>query len=220
MRDPFIIITVGHSGSSAFTNILNELGLFIGTNLIKGKNKNYYEHKYFQEVNQTILGSDGYPYEFSDTEGLLKRLEVYDGNKEFINKIRKESFNIMENEGCDNRPWGFKNPKSCLTFPIWHQIFPNAKYFFLTRNYEDTKKGWHPKGDDGYFLFEKVFKKAIEFCEKEKITHYIIDYNELTYCFEETIKKLSCIIHIKDMNTIKNIWKPKYESIDVTCPSR
>jgi hypothetical protein len=44
---------------------------------------------------------------------------------------------IMLEQGYKEGPWMYKGAKACLTWPIWHGAFPNAKWVIVRRRTND-----------------------------------------------------------------------------------
>jgi hypothetical protein len=70
--------------------------------------------------------------------------------------------------------WGWKDPRSTLTFPIWLRLFPNARFLHVVRNGIDVAISTHRRSQKQK---RKVYKRLLP-----------IDYSPNTlsfeYCFE------------------------------------
>lgn len=213
MKEPVIIVTTGHAGSSAFVEVLNNFGMFIGKKLSVA-HKKFFENRYFQEVNRKILGGKGYPYPFMPAPRSTV-LDNYMEDEDYINTVRTQVFETMCSEGLkDDMVWGFKDPRTCLTFPFWNKVFPNAKTIMLNRRVEDTHHGWHSKGDDGYFYYLKCFVDNIQILISEGKDYFKLEYDDLSFKWTETIKNLTSWvgldINVDDIERCRDLWKPKY----------
>jgi hypothetical protein len=214
MKDPAIIVTTGHAGSSALVKILNKLGLFIGKNLSVA-HKKFFENKFFQTINRKMLGSQGYPYPFMPAPRMTA-LGKFVEDENYIIKVREQAFNAMKKEGLgDDALWGFKDPRTCLTFPFWNRVFPNAKWVMLDRKKDDVHKGWHTKGDDGYFYYYDCFVENMEMLCLEGKDYFLLHYDDVSFKWLETMRTLVDWIGLdvtdNDIEECRKLWKPKYD---------
>lgn len=212
MKQPVIIVTVGHSGSSGLMAVLSARGLAMGTSIKKTPQKNYQEHTFFQGINRKILGAQGYPYPWNPSQ----RMEVvgrYADSEKKVMEIRARAFTRMAEEGVSPLDqWGFKDPRTCLSFPFWIRVFPEAKLLFLNRKESDTAKGWHGLGDDGYYDFKKAFEENLAMAKELGMDVFGLSYDDLSDNWEETVKRLDEWLGFdapKDAGLEK--WKPKYD---------
>lgn len=213
MKEPVIIVTTGHAGSSALVEVLNNLGMFIGKKLSVA-HKKFYENKFFQTVNRKMLGSQGYPYPFMPAPRMTV-ISKFVENNDYINTVRSQAFDVMKSEGLEeNMIWGFKDPRTCLTFPFWKEVFPNAKWVMLVRRTDDTHKGWHAKGDDGYFYYYNCFNENLKMLVDENKDHFVLHYDDVSFNWSDTIKELVNWIGLNvsenNIEECRKLWKPKY----------
>ncbi len=144
MRDPVIFIGMHRSGTSMLGRMLEELGVFFGAS--KDINN---EALFFQELNEWLLGQCGgrwdYPTPFNQyfwrNQDVIKWTEVYLRNLlaspravQFLGVRRFLSGGMRSLE----EPWGWKDPRSTFTLPIWLRVFPNAKVVSIERNGVDV----------------------------------------------------------------------------------
>lgn len=130
------------SGTSLIAEMLQNMGLFIGKDL-----NIHYESKILVDINDFILsvahGAWDYPLPI---EKLLQN------DKSFTNVINalQSSLNTIrfyKNFWGQKYPifkthseivWGWKEPRTTVTFPFWLRIFPDAKFIFIYRNGVDV----------------------------------------------------------------------------------
>ncbi|MFT6216073.1 MAG: hypothetical protein ACJAS3_002475 [Roseivirga sp.] len=142
---PVILLGMHRSGTTLTSKLLQSSGLFMGS--LRGEDTN--ESLFFQNVNKaifTIAHSD-----WDVPESLQEALE----NETFFKLIRE-----ILGEYCDtptkirsftglkanqtgslfslNEPWGWKDPRTCFTLPLWLALFPDAKVLFIYRNAVDV----------------------------------------------------------------------------------
>ena len=106
------IIGMHRSGTSMITGILHKCGLKLGENLLMGARDNpkgHFESRQFIRINNEILFRNGGRWHSPP-----KNIHFYPGIK---NKMRQfvNGFNPQKISG-------FKDPRVCLTFPLWYRV--------------------------------------------------------------------------------------------------
>lgn len=117
------------SGTSLLTGLLMRCGLHVGTNLLmhaKDNPKGHYEEKRFLNLNNQLLIRNGGswhkpPHSIS-----------YQGS-------RKDMIEFLAREEWQREFVGWKDPRICLTFPLWHElIYPEKiKILYIIRPLEE-----------------------------------------------------------------------------------
>jgi hypothetical protein len=127
---PVFILGVPRSGTSLVTGLLALNGLWVGRTLAGDVSnpKGYFENIALRDgVNKELLSQLGY-----DRFG-VQSLPPAVGLPRAPG-LRKLVLSSIAAEGYDgSRPWGFKDPKLTLTWPIWHQEFPQARWIVVRR---------------------------------------------------------------------------------------
>ncbi|MBT3759521.1 MAG: sulfotransferase [Candidatus Marinimicrobia bacterium] len=143
-KPPIIIIGMHRSGTTMLAKFLGELGVFMGND----KEKNY-ESKFFQKLNKWMLSVAGCSWDNPDGFGLLL------DNRDILSIINSRientvnslflyqffgAFKFIKNRSLFNlnSPWGWKDPRTTITLPIWLKLFPNAKIIYITRHGVDV----------------------------------------------------------------------------------
>jgi hypothetical protein len=130
INSPVFILGVPRSGTSLVTGLLALNGLWVGQTLQgdEANPKGYFENIRLREnINKgllTRLGADRSGVQsFPPMTGLPR-----------VPNLRKVVFEMITEEGYNGSgPWGFKDPKLTLTWPIWHQEFPKARWIIVRR---------------------------------------------------------------------------------------
>ena len=137
------------SGTSLVTGILQRCGLHVGTNLLmhaKDNPKGHYEEKRFLNLNNQLLirngGSWHSPPHSISYQGLRKPMIEFLGREEW-----KREF------------VGWKDPRICLTFPLWHNLIrpENVKIVYIQRPLEEVAQSLVKRNGFSY-------RKALELC--------------------------------------------------------
>ncbi len=126
MIPPTIIAGPGRSGTSMVARMLNLCGLDLGPEdtMIRPKADNpagFWEQRQIVAINNAILGASG---------------GTWDKPPESIARCEhlKAAARALEGWGKINLPWGFKDPRCCLTLPFWRAVYPGAKVVLVWRS--------------------------------------------------------------------------------------
>jgi len=139
-RQPVIILGMHRSGTSMVSELLHELGLFVGHKL-----QDDHESTYFLELNEQIMNRVSATWDcprpvldFLACEGAARMTATALSAdlasrriKAFLGRGSLESF---------DKPWGWKDPRTVFTLPLWLRIFPQARLVYIVRNGIDVAK--------------------------------------------------------------------------------
>jgi hypothetical protein len=139
-QDPIILLGMHRSGTSLLSKILGQFGIHMGNRLGKLNETNF-----FLDIDILLLelfhGFWDYP---------LSMENIFQNNSKAIKNINFElrnwinSYRFYKNYvGIRNfkkfyleraTPWGWKNPRSTVTWPFWFDVFKSPKFIFIYRN--------------------------------------------------------------------------------------
>jgi hypothetical protein len=145
-RQPVILLGMHRSGTAMIARLLDELGLFQGSEL-----QDDHESTWFLEVNDMLLRRVGASWDnpgpmhgFLQNELALrltsrclhddlssKRMSPFLGMKRYLRHRGLENF---------DQPWGWKDPRTIFTLPLWLRLFPEARMVYIVRNGVDVAK--------------------------------------------------------------------------------
>jgi len=120
------------SGTSMVAKMLNSCGLCLGGEsvLVAPSRDNpggYWENKNFVSINNGILSEFGsswdYPQRLPDGWESDQKMVPYRARVEVLLQGLK-----------GHEPWGWKDPRMCLTLPFWMSILPQTKVVVCLRN--------------------------------------------------------------------------------------
>jgi hypothetical protein len=161
---PVIIIGMHRSGTSMITQLLKKLGLFVGKRL-----DYHYEALFFQKINIWLLQLAG--AHWSRPAPLKTLLSHSLLRKQCIEVIRYwlsarvylaylGIWNSLRYHSIFNLPfvWGWKDPRSTITLPIWLDIFPQAKIVYIIRNGVDVASSLSRRA--GHMLENSLFNHS------------------------------------------------------------
>lgn len=133
MPQPILITGAARSGTSMVAGVINMCGAFGG--LMSGSNKNN-EKGMFE--NARIRNQILKPYLRNLGVDRLGQYPLPDINKMPIpSDWRIQIERIIKMEGYSSGPWMYKGAKMCLTWPVWHYAFPDAKWIIVRRRTGD-----------------------------------------------------------------------------------
>jgi hypothetical protein len=148
----YVVLGMHKSGTTLVSQILHASGINMGDFDVSRDydDGNHYEREATYRVNQSLLQGNMIP----SLTGLVNRLTgrgrkalhkenlSYD-SRAIIWRLPKEATpeqqsNIQEVIRCCNEAysdWGFKDPRTCLTYPLWRRELPAHKVIVSFRSY-------------------------------------------------------------------------------------
>ncbi len=143
---PIIIIGMHRSGTSMITTMLRKMGLFIGNKLDYNC-----EACFFQNINRWILHQSGgtwdnpstINYILEDSEIRTLTLDYMDymiKTPRFASYLGWRKYLLSLTNLKSDMNWGWKDPRTTFTIPLWLEIFPAAKVIHILRHGVDVAK--------------------------------------------------------------------------------
>ncbi len=160
---PIIILGMHRSGTTMITELLQQLGLFVGDKL-----DDNHESLFFFDLNKWIfevgIAKTDYPYNLQlmnpnckaeivnvlDYHMSSSRRKKYLGNKR-IKDIRDIDFK-----------WGWKEPRNSFTLEFFKELFPDAKIIHIYRNPIDSANSYIKRDIERRNQFNLTWKKKIK----------------------------------------------------------
>jgi hypothetical protein len=159
-HQPILIISPPRSGSSLFSNIISDAGVFGG--ITKPANE-FNINGYFENVGITKL-----------IVSYLKRCDISGLGKKYqplglsvpYPALAADCYKVIYDEGYVNGMWYFKDPKLCWTWQMFHAAFPEAKWVIVDRDKEQVLSSYRrtPFMDayDGRTAWELYLNRALQ----------------------------------------------------------
>lgn len=185
-QQPIIIIGMHRSGTTMIASMLRELGLFIGNDLEKNS-----ESQYFMMLNAWILKESGGRWD--NPTIVLRTLQNAMVRNYFVEYIKTQielpvvsSYlgisRYLRYGGLNNLdfPWCWKDPVNTFTLPIWLDIFPNAKIIHVYRNGIDVASSLRERSSNeiNKELNKSKIKKSLT-CLRSKLGPVATSFNTL-----------------------------------------
>lgn len=141
---PLVVVGAHRSGTSITTQMLAELGVFVGKRLDQNS-----EATYIQRLNRRILDEVGAHWSTPLLANeILERLRE-DGTLRSLSQSIGEYFGgplfDLEYWGSwsgRSRPtsWGWKDPRNLLVMPVYEELFPSLRIVWVRRHPFDTAR--------------------------------------------------------------------------------
>jgi hypothetical protein len=132
---PVVILGMHRSGTTALTEMLSQAGLEVGRDIDV-----LHESAHFQQINIRLLGLAG--ARWTDVGPFLDRV----GDAAFRRTCRSVAEDRLRkgfarrflgwpmHRAAAGTAWGWKDPRTCITVAVWHEVFPEARFLHITRH--------------------------------------------------------------------------------------
>jgi hypothetical protein len=158
---PLIIIGMHRSGTSMLARLLREAGLFLGWRTQPAHD----EAKFFQGLNNWANNQATADWDAPEgIDDLLANPIAFKAATDYLSlsvqSPRAVDFlgpaRYVRTRGIGKltEPWGFKDPRSTFTLPLWLEVFPNARVVHTTRHGMDVAESLRVR--EVAFLREQV----------------------------------------------------------------
>jgi hypothetical protein len=139
-RQPVIVLGMHRSGTSMISELLNELGLFVGQQL-----QDDHESTFFLDLNEQIMNRVSAAWDrpmpvldfLACEEAARMTAEALAAD---LSSRRIKGFLKHGSLEKLNDPWGWKDPRTVFTLPLWLRLFPDAKLVYIVRHGIDVAK--------------------------------------------------------------------------------
>lgn len=150
---PIILIGMHRSGTSLLVTLLEQLGVFMGAR----KDRNGESHL-FQALNIWLMKQAGASWDVPEpTEYLLHNERMLAVAEEYLRGLldgpRSVQFlgwpRYLKYRGVMalDIPWGWKDPRTTYTLPLWRRLFPDAKIINIERHGVDVAQSLKVRQD-------------------------------------------------------------------------
>jgi hypothetical protein len=145
MTPPIIILGMHRSGTTIVSRVLERLGLFVGWQ------KPYEnEARVFVQLNTWLLQNCGATWDWPNAihELWTNDLVRTSAGEYFRGFLRAQAFRFLgprrwlkyRDVGNLDVPWGWKDPRSTFTLPLWLDLFPDSRIVHVSRNGVDVAR--------------------------------------------------------------------------------
>lgn len=141
---PVILLGMHRSGTAMIARLLDELGLFQGSELQED-----HESTWFLDINDVLLRRVNAAWDHPrPIVEFLRNPEAFDLTRrclaDDLSSSRSRQFLGLKwsQRGKSlltyDQPWGWKDPRTLFTLPLWLDLFPGAKLVYIVRNGVDV----------------------------------------------------------------------------------
>ncbi len=129
--DPVILLGMHHSGTSILAEFLHRFGVFMNPSM------GHHESRFFTlEVNDTLVLGGGDAWTRDPILSVEQVMAKLDEVRSVIESRAAAEYHEGKYDG--HSPWGFKDPRTCVTLPLYREIFPNARLLHIVRGEADV----------------------------------------------------------------------------------
>jgi len=151
---PLIVLGMHRSGTSLTVRLLHDLGIHMGSWLSRDA-----ESVHFQRLNRRIFAAAG--SKWAEVNNLIRQMEspafvqqqtvkaqhaLFTAHLPFRKTVIAGFFGTELWQGIEqgeSPAWGWKDPRTSLTFPVWLPVFPRARWLHILRNGVDVAISIH-----------------------------------------------------------------------------
>ena len=145
--DPVILLGMHHSGTSIFAEVLHRHGVFMQADMA------HHESKFFtRRINDRLIMGGGAGW---TRNPIMPVDEVMTFLPRVRGEIESKALKKYIASGYDGRsPWGFKDPRTCVTLPLFLEVFPNARLLHIVRQEGDVAESLSSRKKSGAGLIQ------------------------------------------------------------------
>jgi hypothetical protein len=186
----YIILGMHKSGTTLISKMLHDSDVNMGDfdPTITYDQGNQYEREEFQKVNKDILGCED-----ANSTSVITPLNSTYQNTVLGDFIKEEIIKL----NSSHIHWGFKDPRTCLTYNYWSQYLPEHKVIYV---YRSPVEVWHhyQKNISKYRFYKKILVSCKAVNAWYVYNNEILDYINLLYVASENSYILEYSNFMKD----------------------
>ncbi len=126
-----LIVGMQRSGTSLISHWLYKCGLHLGDKILGpgiGNTEGHFEDVDFLRLHEEILKDNLLP-----ASGL-----VSDTVPKISFTLKKKLKKLIARKNNSNKEWGWKEPRTSLFLPVYHELLPDAHYLIIIRDYQSV----------------------------------------------------------------------------------
>lgn len=187
MPRQIVVLGMHRTGTSLVASILHALGINMGDEMLGpqlGNPHGHYECLEFLKLNEQILEAAGGSWGFLPPQQSILEVEP-----EFREQIRF----LVKYYDERNEIWGWKDPRTCATIPLYHDHLTNPTYIICTRPKDDVVYSLYRRHNPQYefqpahwyldrwaILHDDYLTRIGRFVNSNSLKKMYIDYDKLT----------------------------------------
>eukprot|EP00027_Filamoeba_sp_ATCC50430_P014677 CAMPEP_0168578456 /NCGR_PEP_ID=MMETSP0413-20121227/21341_1 /TAXON_ID=136452 /ORGANISM="Filamoeba nolandi, Strain NC-AS-23-1" /LENGTH=289 /DNA_ID=CAMNT_0008612301 /DNA_START=128 /DNA_END=997 /DNA_ORIENTATION=- len=193
--DAIIVLGMHRSGTSVVAEMLQAMGIYVGSKeeLIPPANDNpngFFERYDIVKTNFLLLKYFG-----SNWHSNLNAWnpQAFTANTT-ANEDFKQRFRIILSKLSEHAPFLVKDPRFCLTLPVWKQVLQRSFVVFVYRHPVEVARSLEKRNgfslEYGLALWEFYTIYAFRCLAEMDCTILVVDYSELLSCAEGVASRL------------------------------
>lgn len=139
MTKTVVVLGMHRSGTSAVAGMLTKLGVNMGENLYPPDHGNplgHYEDVDFMDANTAILRAAGGEWHNPPSDFQIRVFGAREGQR---------VIDLINDRNAKHQIWGFKDPRTCLTLPLYLPHLPNAHFIIIKRDCHEIARSLHAR---------------------------------------------------------------------------
>ena len=122
----YVVLGMHKSGTTLISQILHKSGIVMGVfdEAVDYDSGNQYERKEALEINMEMLKKNYKDFSLDVTDPIEKA--------DYI--VKEKIIKLIKHFDKRHKKWGFKDPRTCLTYDVWKQSLPEHKLIIVYRS--------------------------------------------------------------------------------------
>lgn len=178
-----IVLGMHRCGTSMVAGVCSRLGVDMGEKPLAKSDfnpKGYYEDRDFQNLNRNILKkSGGSWHNYPPRENILKTENYF--KKDLESLITKKSNSLM---------WGWKDPRTCLTLPLYKPYLSSPKYIICKRDVGKVIDSLKRRNDFDPNKTESIYNHY-----NSEVEYFTKNENKIYINYEHSLKNKSELVN-------------------------
>ena len=181
LTSPICIAGAHRSGTSMLARLMHSCGLELGPqqDLMPAAEDNpdgFWENLHFVRLNDEILNTSGGAWDLPPPED-----QPYAESDFSALRIRAQ---LLIDSFKGRQPWGWKDPRNCLTIRFWRKLIPDLKVVIIVRNPLEAAYSMHKRNGVSYALSLRLWEiynrriLAVTDCMECLVTSYSRFFDE------------------------------------------
>lgn len=163
MQSPVIVIGMGHSGTTLVSEMLHKADtpMYSGDMNADYDNGIRYERPLTKQINTQVFGLEKKPK-------ILEQLWTLP-----LHPLTQEQLDSLQAEVGDG-PWGFKDPRTAISYPVWAQAFPHCINLSVYRRHEEVMRSFYRDRKSRISALRRMRRGLIAWVHyNEKVLEYL-----------------------------------------------
>jgi len=214
MSETYIVLGMHRGGTSITAALLHHSGVEMlhGTPISNNRESpiGYYENRKIMGTNDKILSVAGGSWKHPPSPDDI----IYAGNK-----MNKQISTLISSFDASPK-WGIKDPRLCLTYPVYHPYIDDPRFIIVVRDPEANYQGFkkvrfaylHQRYRTKEYFFN-LYERYLECADKYSNGHpRLIVQFENYFTGTKEIKKIRDFVGSKvPLKELKNLINPKHK---------